>query len=61
MLWPQNFVPKAETELVEFLTEEILAECKANKTRKVPNEVDGFKAKMDGAEVTLTKQVGEET
>lgn len=49
-----------EKELVEFLTEEIAAERKLQKTKNIPTEVDGFKVKLDGSEVTLTKTVGDE-
>ncbi|KAL3275467.1 hypothetical protein HHI36_020227 [Cryptolaemus montrouzieri] len=52
---------KAEKELVEFLTEEILAERKAQKAKTIPTELDGFKAKLNGAEVTLTKESGDES
>ncbi|KAF5278862.1 hypothetical protein FQR65_LT03551 [Abscondita terminalis] len=52
---------KAEKDLVEFLTEEILAERKAQKSKTIPTEIDGFKAKLSGADVTLTKSSGEET
>lgn len=41
---------------MEFLTEEILAERKAQKVKTIPTEIDGFKASLNGAEVTLTKQ-----
>lgn len=51
----------AQKELVEFLTEEILAERKVQKSKTIPTELDGFKAKLDGAEVTLTKEVDNET
>ncbi|KAL7302984.1 complement component 1 Q subcomponent-binding protein, mitochondrial [Trichogramma pretiosum] len=51
---------KAEKELVEFLAEEIVAEKKALKLKTIPTELDGFKVSLDGAEVTLTKQAGEE-
>lgn len=51
----------AEKELVEFLTEEILAERKAQKMKTIPTEIDGFKATLNGAEVTLTKDTGNET
>lgn len=51
----------AEQELVEFLTEEILAERKAQKVKTIPSELDGFKASLNGAEVTLTKKTDEET
>jgi complement component 1 Q subcomponent-binding protein, mitochondrial len=44
-----------ERELVEFLTEEIVAEKKAHKPKPIPSEVDGFKVKLDGAEVELLK------
>lgn len=54
----ENIKPKisAERELVEFLTEEILNERKAQKTKTIPTELDGFKAHLNGAEVTLTKE-----
>lgn len=45
-----------ERELVEFLQDEIAAEKKAQKVSKIPTEIDGFKVKLDGAEVELTKQ-----
>lgn len=51
----------AEQELVEFLTEEISAEKKAQKRKTIPTEIDGFKAQLDGSEVTLTKKVDDET
>ncbi|XP_056631256.1 complement component 1 Q subcomponent-binding protein, mitochondrial isoform X1 [Diorhabda sublineata] len=51
---------KAEKELLEFLTEEILAERKAQKIKAIPSELDGFKASLNGAEVTLTKTVDDE-
>ncbi|XP_073845806.1 complement C1q binding protein P32 [Musca autumnalis] len=47
---------KGERELVEFLTEEILAERKAQKTKTVPTTLEGFAVKLDGSEVELTKQ-----
>ncbi len=49
-----------EKELVEFLTEEISAERKSQKTKTLPTEIDGFKVKLDGAEVELTKQTEKE-
>ncbi|RVE42970.1 hypothetical protein evm_012374 [Chilo suppressalis] len=51
---------KGERELVEFLTEEIVAERKAQKTKTLPTEVDGFKVAGDGAEVVLSKQLKDE-
>ncbi|XP_030029121.1 complement component 1 Q subcomponent-binding protein, mitochondrial isoform X1 [Manduca sexta] len=51
---------KGERELVEFLTEEIVAERKAQKVKSLPAEVDGFSVKGDGAEVVLTKQLKDE-
>lgn len=42
--------------MVEFLTEEILAEKKAQKVATIPTELDGFKVKLDHAEVELVKQ-----
>lgn len=50
-----------ERELVEFLTEEILAERKTQKVKTIPSELDGFKANLNGAEVTLTKKTEDET
>lgn len=51
----------AEQELVEFLSEEIAAEQKLQKIKTIPTEVEGFKVKLEGAEVSLTKTVGDET
>ncbi|XP_028177747.1 complement component 1 Q subcomponent-binding protein, mitochondrial isoform X2 [Ostrinia nubilalis] len=51
---------KGERELVEFLTEEIVAERKAQKTKALPAEVEGFAVKGDGAEVVLTKKLQDE-
>ncbi|RZC35316.1 complement component 1 Q subcomponent-binding protein, mitochondrial, partial [Asbolus verrucosus] len=56
----QQVHSKAERELVEFLTEEILAERKAQKSKTLPSELDGFKVQLNGAEVTLTKQLENE-
>lgn len=50
-----------ERELVEFLTEEILAERKAQKSKTIPTEIDGFQATLNGAEVTFTKKTDKET
>jgi len=52
---------KAEQDLVEFLTEEIVAERKAQKSKTIPSELDGFKAKLNGAEVTFSKGTDKET
>lgn len=52
---------KGERELVEFLTEEILAERKAQKGKSVPTTLDGFAVKLDGADVELTKKGDKET
>ncbi|XP_063707587.1 complement component 1 Q subcomponent-binding protein, mitochondrial [Culicoides brevitarsis] len=51
---------KGERELVEFLAEEIGAEKKAQKSKTIPAEVDGFKVKLDGAEVEMTKMLDNE-
>ncbi|CAK1551354.1 unnamed protein product [Leptosia nina] len=51
---------KGERELVEFLTEEIVAERKAQKLKTLPADVDGFAVKGDGAEVVLSKQLKDE-
>lgn len=45
---------------MEFLTEEIVAERKAQKTKTLPKEVDGFTVKGDGAEVVLSKKLADE-
>ncbi|XP_070497440.1 complement component 1 Q subcomponent-binding protein, mitochondrial [Chironomus tepperi] len=52
---------KGERELVEFLAEEIIAEQKAQKKKTLPTEIDGFKVKLDGADVELVKDLGKET
>ncbi|XP_055690320.1 complement component 1 Q subcomponent-binding protein, mitochondrial [Lutzomyia longipalpis] len=52
---------KGERELVEFLTEEIVAEKKAQKVKTIPTELEGFKVKSHGSEVELTKQTDKET
>lgn len=51
---------KGERELVEFLAEEIVAERKAQKKKTLPTEIDGFKVKLDGADVELIKDAGKE-
>ncbi|XP_029728223.1 complement component 1 Q subcomponent-binding protein, mitochondrial [Aedes albopictus] len=51
---------KGERELVEFLTEEIVAEKKAQKKKTLPTDIDGFKVKLNGADVELTKQSDKE-
>ncbi|XP_063364508.1 complement component 1 Q subcomponent-binding protein, mitochondrial isoform X1 [Cydia amplana] len=52
--------PLGERELVEFLTEEIVAERKAQKLKTLPAEVDGFKVTGTGAEVLLSKALKDE-
>lgn len=52
---------KGERELVEFLTEEIIAERKAQKIKTIPSEIDGFKVKINGAEVEMTKTADKES
>jgi complement component 1 Q subcomponent-binding protein, mitochondrial len=49
-----------EKELVEFLAEEIVAERKAQQKKTLPAEVDGFKVKLDGADVEFVKDLGKE-
>lgn len=49
-----------ERELVEFLAEEISAEKKAQKVKTIPAEIDGFKVKLDSAEVELVKNTDKE-
>ena len=56
-----NFILLGERELVEFLSDEIAAECKAQKMKNIPSKLDGFDVTLDGAEVTLTKKSGNET
>lgn len=51
---------KGERELVEFLTDEIVAEKKTQKKKNIPTEVDGFKIKLNGAEVEFTKHTDKE-
>lgn len=51
---------KGERELVEFLGEEIAAERKAQKKKTLPAEIDGFKVKLDGADVEFIKDSGSE-
>jgi hypothetical protein len=55
------FKLSGEQELVQFLSEEIAAECKAQKIKSIPSKIDGFDVKLDGAEVTLTKKTVNET
>lgn len=50
----------AERELVEFLTEEILAERKAQKIKTTANQLEGFSITYDGAEVELSKKAEKE-
>jgi len=52
---------KGERELVEFLNEEIVAERKSQKQKSLPADIDGFKVKLDGAEVEFIKSSGSET
>lgn len=47
--------------MVEFLAEEIVAERKAQKKKTLPADIDGFKVKLDGADVELIKNLGSET
>lgn len=49
-----------ERELVEFLTEEILAERKAQKIKTVATTLEGYAVKLNGAEMELTKQLDKE-
>ncbi|GBP85398.1 Complement component 1 Q subcomponent-binding protein, mitochondrial [Eumeta japonica] len=51
---------KGERELVEFLTEEIVAERKAQKVKTLPTQLDNFNIQGDGAEVVFTKQLKDE-
>ena len=51
--------PSAESELIEFLTEEIAGE-KANKKNGVPMTVNDFKIEVKGSEMTFSKKMGNE-
>lgn len=51
---------KGDQELADFLVEEIEAEKKARKSAQLP-KVEGFDAKLEGSEVTLTKTFNQET
>lgn len=51
----QSFL--GERELVEFLAEEIAAERKSQKMKKLPGDVEGFAVHVDGSEVELKKSV----
>lgn len=42
------------------MTEEIVAERKAQKLKTLPTEVEGFKVHGDGAEVVLSKKLKDE-
>ncbi|CRL01304.1 CLUMA_CG014293, isoform C [Clunio marinus] len=55
-----NILHQSEKELVEFLAEEIVAERKAQKKKTLPSEIDGFKVKLDGADVDFVKDLGNE-
>lgn len=46
--------------MVEFLTEEIINERKAQKIKSVPSNLDGFAVKLNGADVELVKQTDKE-
>lgn len=52
------FLFLAEKELVEFLAEEIVAEKKTQKLRAIPTTLGGFTVSLNGAEVNLEKQDG---
>ena len=49
-----------EKELVEFLADEIVAERKAQKSKSLPADIDGFKVKLEGADVEFVKDLGNE-
>jgi len=51
---------KGETDLVEFLTEEVMAEKSTQKGKVIPKDIDGFKVTLNGAEVELTKETEKE-
>lgn len=47
---------KGESDLVQFLKQEIVAEQKAQKLKSLPASLEGFTLETDGAEMTLTKK-----
>ncbi|XP_055547356.1 complement component 1 Q subcomponent-binding protein, mitochondrial isoform X2 [Wyeomyia smithii] len=49
-----------ERELVEFLTEEIVAEKKVQQKVKIPTEIEGFQIKLNGADVEMQKTTSKE-
>lgn len=51
----RNSHTKAESELVSFLAEEIVAEKQTQKLKTIPTEFEGFKVSLDGANVQLEK------
>lgn len=52
---------QAEKELAEYLQNEIAAEKEATREKTIPSKIDKFNVSLDGAEVTLKKQEGDET
>lgn len=51
----------AETDLAEFLKEEIPAEQNVQKFKTIPTEIDGFTAGLNGSEVSLRKTLDNDT
>lgn len=56
----QHIHTKGERELVEFLTEEIVAEKKVQKKETLPTEIGGFQIKLNGADVEMEKTTPKE-
>ncbi|XP_055547355.1 complement component 1 Q subcomponent-binding protein, mitochondrial isoform X1 [Wyeomyia smithii] len=56
----QHVHTKGERELVEFLTEEIVAEKKVQQKVKIPTEIEGFQIKLNGADVEMQKTTSKE-
>lgn len=48
-------------EFLQFLEEEIETERKLSKSKTIPSEIDGFQVHLDGSEVSLVKNNGDET
>lgn len=46
---------------MEFLTEEIITERKAQATKNIPTELEGFKVSLNGSEMSLTKKCDTES
>ena len=50
-----------ESELADFLENEISSEQKLQKHKTIPSKIDEFEVKLNGSEVTLVKSLPGET